>query len=86
VTPKELAAAAEDLRSQAEPEETAKETAKKRAAQSLHLSETMDGMFRLDGWLDAESGLIVSTAIAQFPTQSRPRRRPFDRSDRPPPR
>jgi hypothetical protein len=66
LTPKELAAAAEDLRSQAEPEETAKETAKKRAAQSLHLSETMDGMYRLDGWLDAESGLIVSTALAQF--------------------
>ena len=26
----------------------------------------MDGMWRLDGWLDAENGLIVSVAIAQF--------------------
>jgi Domain of unknown function (DUF222) len=66
MTPKELAAAAEDLRAQAAPEESAKETAKKRAAQSLHLSQTMDGMWRLDGWLDAENGLTVSTAIAQF--------------------
>ena len=66
MTPKELAAAAEDLRSQAEPEETAKETAKKRAAQSVHLSQTMDGMWRLDGWFDAENGLLLSAAIAQF--------------------
>ncbi len=66
MTPKELAAAAEDLRSQAVPEVSAKETAKKRAAQTLHLSQTMDGMWRLDGWFDAENGLILSAAIASF--------------------
>ncbi len=66
MTPKELAAAAEDLRSQAVPEESAKETAKKRAAQTLHLSQTMDGLWRIDGYLDPEAGLIVSTAIAAF--------------------
>ena len=66
MTPAELAAAADDLRSQAEPEETAAENAKKRAAQTFHLSQTTDGMWRADGWLDAEAGLIVSTAIAAF--------------------
>ena len=66
MTPKELSAASEDLRSQAAPEETAAENAKKRAAQTFHLSQTTDGMWRADGWLDAEAGLIVSTAIAAF--------------------
>ena len=66
LTPKDLAAAAADLVSQAEPEETEKANAKKRDAQGLHLSQTMDGMWRLDGWLDAENGLIVSAAIAAF--------------------
>ena len=36
----------------------------KRAAQRLSLSETLDGMWRLDGWLDPEAGIIVSAAIA----------------------
>ena len=66
MTPAELAAAADDLRSQAEPEETAAENAKKRAAQTFHLSQTTDGIWRADGWLDAEAGLIVSTAITAF--------------------
>ena len=66
MTPAELAAAADDLRSQAEPEESAADTAKKHAAQTFHLSQTTDGMWRADGWLDPEAGLIVSTAIAAF--------------------
>jgi hypothetical protein len=65
-TPKELAAAAEELLANATPEQTADETASKRSAQQLSLSQTLDGMWRLDGWLDAEAGLIVSTAITAF--------------------
>jgi hypothetical protein len=34
--------------------------------QHLNVSETLDGRWRLDGWLDAEAGLIVSKAIAAF--------------------
>jgi hypothetical protein len=30
------------------------------------VSETLDGRWRLDGWFDAEAGLIVSKAIAAF--------------------
>ena len=66
MTPHDLAAASQDLKSQAEPEETAKENAKKRAAQSLHISETIDGMYRLDGWLDAESGAIFLAGLGAF--------------------
>lgn len=66
LTPTELAQLAEELRQQAVPEESAAQTAAKRAAQSLNLSQTLDGMWRLDGWLDAEAGLIVSLAIAAF--------------------
>ena len=29
----------------------------------LHLSQTFDGLFRIDGWLDAEGGAILRTAL-----------------------
>ena len=57
---------AAELLAAAAPETSDDEAAKKRAAQRLSLSETLDGMWRLDGWLDPEAGLIVSAAIASF--------------------
>ncbi len=66
LNPTELKAVAAELRAQAAPEESAAATAKKRAAQKLCLSQTLDGMWRLDGWLDDEAGLIVSRALAAF--------------------
>jgi hypothetical protein len=64
--PRELAAVADEIRAQATPEESAADTERKRARQRLRLSDTLDGMWRLDGWLDAEAALIVAKAIEAF--------------------
>ena len=66
LTPAELRRVAEELLAAAAPDESAGSAARKRAAQRANLSETLDGMWRLDGWLDAESGLTLSKAIAAF--------------------
>jgi hypothetical protein len=66
LSPSELRVVADELLAQLAPEESAADTARKRAAQHLHVSKTLDGMSRLDGWLDAEAGLIVAKAIEAF--------------------
>ncbi len=66
LTPRQLRVVAEELLAAAAPEQSADEAARKHAAQHVNLSETLDGRWRLDGWLDAEAGLIVSKAIAEF--------------------
>ena len=66
LTPRQLRVVAEELVAAAAPEESAGQAATKRAAQRVNLSETLDGRWRLDGWLDAEAGLIVSKAINSF--------------------
>jgi hypothetical protein len=66
LTPRQLRVVAEEVLAAAAPDESAGEAARKHAAQHLNLSETLDGRWRLDGWLDAEAGLIVSKAIAAF--------------------
>ncbi len=66
LTPRQLRVVAEEVLAAAAPEQSADEAARKHAAQHVHLSETLDGRWRLDGWLDAEAGLIVSKAIAEF--------------------
>ncbi len=66
LTPRQLRVVAEELLAAAAPEQSADDAARKHAAQRLNLSETLDGRWRLDGWLDAEAGLIVSKAIAEF--------------------
>ncbi len=66
LTPRQLRIVAEELLAAAAPEESADAAARKRAAQQLHLSETLGGMWRLDGHFDAEAGLIISKALAEF--------------------
>lgn len=66
LTPTQLAAAADHLLASAAPDETDAETARKYAAQHVNLSQTIGGMWRLDGWLDPEAGLILSRALAAF--------------------
>ncbi len=66
LTPRQLRVVAEELLAAAAPDESASQAAGKRAAQRLNLSETLDGRWRLDGWLDGEAGLVVSKAIAAF--------------------
>jgi hypothetical protein len=62
----QLKTVAAELLAAAAPETSDDEAARKRAAQHLSFSETLNGMWRLDGWLDPEAGLIVSNAIAAF--------------------
>jgi hypothetical protein len=66
LTVEQLKTVAAELLAAAAPETSDADAAKKRAAQRLSLSETLDGMWRLDGWLDPEAGIIVSAAIASF--------------------
>ncbi|HEX4015142.1 MAG TPA: DUF222 domain-containing protein, partial [Frankiaceae bacterium] len=66
LTVTELKIVAAEVLAAAAPEQSDKDAASKRAAQRLCLSQTLDGMWRLDGWLDAEAGLIVAAAIASF--------------------
>ncbi len=66
LTPRQLRIVAEELVAAAAPEESADQAARKRAAQQLHLSETLGGMWRLDGHFDAEAGLIISKTLTEF--------------------
>jgi Domain of unknown function (DUF222) len=66
VNPTELNSLGEAIKAQAAPEQADDDAAKKRAAQTLSVSQTMDGRWRLDGWLDSEAGAIVAAAIAAF--------------------
>jgi hypothetical protein len=66
LTVEELKTLAAELLATASPEQSDAEAAKKRASQHLSLSETLGGMWRLDGWLDPEAGLIFANAIAAF--------------------
>ncbi len=60
LTVEQLKTVAAELLAAAAPETSDDDAARKRAGQRLNLSETLDGMWRLDGWLDPEAGLIVS--------------------------
>ena len=66
LTVEQLKIVAAELLAAAAPEASDEEAAKKRAAQRLNLSETLGGMWRLDGWLDPEAGIIIAKAIEQF--------------------
>ncbi|HEX4429538.1 MAG TPA: DUF222 domain-containing protein, partial [Frankiaceae bacterium] len=66
LTPRQLRVVAEELVAAAAPEESADAAGRKRAAQHVNLSEKLDGMWRIDGWFDAEAGLIIAKALAEF--------------------
>src|SRR5712691_4036188 len=36
---------------------------KAKSRRYLHLSQTFDGVYRIDGWLDAEGGAVLNTAL-----------------------
>ena len=65
-SPKDLAGLAEHIRAQTAPEQTADKAARQYRAQKLSISQTLHGMWRIDGLLDPETGLLVSNAIAAF--------------------
>ena len=66
VNPTELNSLGEAVKSQSAPDDAADDAEAKRASQTFSLSQTMDGRWRLDGWLDSEAGMYVSAAIAAF--------------------
>jgi hypothetical protein len=66
LTVEQLKTLAAELLGAAAPDKSDEDAARNRAAQHLNLSETIGGMWRLDGWLDPEAGLIVSNALSAF--------------------
>ncbi|MCW2548246.1 MAG: endonuclease, partial [Mycobacterium sp.] len=66
VNPTELCSLGETVKAQSAPDDAADDAEQKRQSQTLSLSQTMDGRWRLDGWLDSEAGMYVSAAIAAF--------------------
>jgi hypothetical protein len=65
-TPTELNSLGEAIKAQAAPDEADGDAESKRASRTLSVSQTLDGRWRLDGWLDSEAGAFVSAAIAAF--------------------
>ena len=56
-------------RAMADPDATGDDAEKLRARRGLHLSETMNGMWRLDGELDPESGRALDLALRHLSDQ-----------------
>jgi hypothetical protein len=63
VDPRRLRRAATMLRHCLEPDEVLLDANEQHERRFLHLSQTFDGMFRVDGQLDAEGGATLQTAI-----------------------
>ena len=72
ITPGQLADLAEVVKAAAAPEDAEERAAKHRANQKLNISRTFDGMYRLDAWLDTETGAEVSAAIDAFTRKKDP--------------
>jgi hypothetical protein len=70
-SPHDLAVLAERIRAAAAPEAAADKADRQRAAAKLSLSKTLDGMWRLDGWLDPETGALVNAALGAFTDPAR---------------
>ncbi len=66
ITPGQLADLAAVVKAAAAPEDAEERAAKQRANQKLNISRTFDGMYRLDAWLDTETGAEISAAIDAF--------------------
>jgi hypothetical protein len=46
-----------------EPDGVLSDANKANSRRFLHLSQTFDGVYRIDGWLDAEGGAVLNTAL-----------------------
>ena len=46
-----------------EPDGVLNDSNKANSRRFLHLSQTFDGVYRVDGWLDAEGGAVLNTAL-----------------------
>ena len=63
VDPFRLSYATEHLKHCLAPDGSLSDANRNHERRQLHLSQTMDGMFRIDGQLDAEGGAILKTAL-----------------------
>src|ERR1700712_1772348 len=66
ISTKALSGRAEMIVAQAAPEDAAERAKQHYERQSLSLSKTMDGQYRLDGKFDAEAGAIIRAALDAF--------------------
>ena len=66
ITHADLLRRAEELRSQAAPEASADKAERDFHRQSLFISQTFGGRYRIDGWLNAENGALVTAALEHF--------------------
>ncbi len=60
---RQLCDLAEVVKAAAAPEDAEAAAKKNRASQTLHISKTFDGMYRIDGLLDTEAGAEIAAAI-----------------------
>ncbi len=72
ITPGQLSDLAAVVRAAAAPEDADAAAAKNRDNQKLNISRTIDGMYRLDGWLDTEAGAEIAAAIEAFTRKKDP--------------
>jgi hypothetical protein len=70
-SPHDLAQIAEQIRTATAPDKAADKAGRQRMAAKLSLSKTLDGMWRLDGWLDPETGALVNQALSAFSDPTR---------------
>jgi hypothetical protein len=70
LTPAQLAELGEVVKAAAAPEQAEADAKADRAHQTLSISRTFDGRYRLDAWLDSEAGAEIAAALAEF---TRPR-------------
>jgi hypothetical protein len=70
-SPHDLSVLADRIRAAAAPDAAADKAARQRAGQKLSLSKSLDGMWRLDGWLDPETGSLLNQALGAFTDRHR---------------
>jgi hypothetical protein len=72
ITTRQLSDLAEVVKAAAAPDDAEAAAAKARDSQKLSISKTFNGMYRVDGWLDTETGAEVAAAIAAFTRKKDP--------------
>lgn len=78
ITQAQLADLAAVVKAAAAPEEAEAAAKKNRANQTLSISRTFDGMYRIDGWLEGEAGAEIAAAIEAFLRKRDPNLSVFD--------
>ncbi len=78
ITQAQLADLAQVVKAAAAPEDAEAAAKKNHANQSLSISRTFDGMYRVDGWLDTEAGAEIAATIEALLRKRDPNLSPFE--------